>query len=258
MSKKQKNNPFSFLSSTAVEEVLLKNPFEKISNIVSGELERAIICADFAPGQKLNISQIAAAMQVSPTPVWEAIERLQQIGLVTADPILNSRRNNYRVFEMDSKDVEDFFQTRAALESLAAQICATKNWNVDIEALKEYAIQFREGLQRFSTGNVSGDPIAFSKLDRIFHTTLINATGNRFLIESYNSLNKISSYLSIKTSYYVGLQLNRDDALLLGGQHLALVNAIESGYSEMARNLMISHIDFCSKHYLRNRNLEKK
>ena len=184
MSKKQKNNPFSFLSSTAVEEALLKNPFEKISNIVSGELERAIICADFAPGQKLNISQIAAAMQVSPTPVWEAIERLQQIGLVTADPILNSRRNNYRVFEMDSKDVEDFFQTRAALESLAAQICATKNWNVDIEALKEYAIQFREGLQRFSTGNVSGDPIAFSKLDRIFHTTLINATGNRFLIES--------------------------------------------------------------------------
>ena len=74
MSKKQKNNPFSFLSSTAVEEALLKNPFEKISNIVSGELERAIICADFAPGQKLNISQIAAAMQVSPTPVWEAIE----------------------------------------------------------------------------------------------------------------------------------------------------------------------------------------
>lgn len=185
-------------------------------------------------------------MQVSPTPVREAIERLQQIGLVTADPILNIRRNNYRIFEMDSIDVEDFFQTRAALESLAAQICATKNWNVDIEALKEYAIQFREGLQRFSTGNVSGDPIAFSKLDRIFHTTLINATGNRFLFESYNSLNKISSYLSIKTSYYVGFQLNRDDALQLGGAARPVATGItKKAFTKTSVFWLLAFLFFC-------------
>ena len=228
MKKEQKNNQFSFLSSTVVEEALVKNPFEKISNVVSMELERAIISAELAPGQKLNISQIAAAMQVSPSPVWEAIERLQQIGLVTAEPIPNSKRNNYRVFEMEAKDIEDLFLTRAALESLAAEICASKNWNVDIEKLKEYAVQFKESLERFSLGNVTPNPFAVSELDRNFHTLLINSTQNRFLIDSYYALDKIISFLSIKTSYYIGLQLNRDDALKLGNQHLAVVSAIEN------------------------------
>ena len=257
--KSPRTNPFSCLSSTVVEETLVRNPFEKISGIVATELESAIIAAKFQPGQRLNISQIADAMCVSPTPVWEAIERLQEIGLVVAEPIPNSRRNVYRVFEMTPAEIEDFFLTRAALESLAAQICATKTWNVDMPRLKEYAVKFREGLYVFATDeNAKSDPVNFSEVDRTFHTMLIKATRNHFLIESYNALDRISSFLSIKTSYYMGLQLNRDDALTLGNQHMTIYNAIENGYAELARNLKISHIKFCAEHTLRNLSLDSR
>ena len=242
--KSPRTNPFSCLSSTVVEETLVRNPFEKISGIVATELESAIIAAKFQPGQRLNISQI---------------ERLQEIGLVVAEPIPNSRRNVYRVFEMTPAEIEDFFLTRAALESLAAQICATKTWNVDMPRLKEYAVKFREGLYVFATDeNAKSDPVNFSEVDRTFHTMLIKATRNHFLIESYNALDRISSFLSIKTSYYMGLQLNRDDALTLGNQHMTIYNAIENGYAELARNLMISHIKFCAEHTLRNLSLDSR
>jgi len=255
--KVSKNNPFSCLSASVVEQTLVKNPFEKISVIVVKELENAIISAKFQPGQRLNISQIAEAMGVSPTPVWEAIEQLQRIGLVVAEPIPNSRRNVYRVFEMSAPEIEDFFLTRAAMESLAAQICATKSWNVDLPLLKQHAGRFRDGLYAFADEDgTESDPVGFSEVDRAFHSMLINSTRNRFLIESYNTLDKINSFFSIKTAYYMGLQLNRDDALTLGNQHMAIYQAIESGYAELARNLMISHISFCSNHYLRNLNLE--
>ena len=255
--KPSRSNPFSCLSANAVEETLIHNPFEKISSIVAKELESAIIAAKFQPGQRLNISQIAEAMGVSPTPVWEAIERLQEIGLVVSEPIPNSRRNVYRVFEMSASEIEDFFLTRAALEGLAAGICATKNWNVDLPRLKEYAYKFREGLYHFATDDsAESNPVGFSEVDRSFHTMLIESTKNRFLIDSYNALDRISSFLSIKTSYYMGLQLNRDDALTLGNQHMTIYNAIENGYSDLANNLMVSHIRFCSEHTLRNLNLD--
>ena len=253
-----KINPYPFLSPTIVEFTLTKNPFEKVSNIVAKELENAIIRSKFSPGQRLNISQIAEAMGVSPTPVWEAIEQLQIIGLVVAEAIPNSRRNIYRVFEMSMPDIEDFFLTRAALEGLAVKICATKSWNVDLNKLKQHAIIFHDELYRYATAEIpDADPVAFSEIDQAFHLMLINSTHNRFLIESYNALEKITSFFSIKTSYYMSLQLNRDDALTLGNQHMAIYRAIESNDADLAEHLMQSHISFCANHYLRNLNLER-
>ena len=105
MAKKySSNSEYNLLSRTIVEETLDTNPFEKISNIVLKELESAIITSQFSPGQKLSVSQIAEAMNVSPTPVWEAIERLQQLGLVVTEPIRNSRRKTYHVFNMSKAE----------------------------------------------------------------------------------------------------------------------------------------------------------
>lgn len=249
---------YSFLSDTAVKEAMESNPFEKINCVVIKELERAIITAKFHPGQKLNISRIAETMNVSPTPVWEAIEYLRDIGLVTAEPIANSRRNAYRVFEISNNEVEDFFQARSALETKAAQICAEKNWNVDLELLGRYANTFEENLKGFASGadKPENSYIETAKLDREFHQLLVRSTKNRFLIESYEALERINHYLSIKTSYYVGLQLSSDDARALGYHHMSIYTAIKNGYADIARNQMCTHLEFCSNHYLRNRNLE--
>lgn len=263
MAKKySSNSEYNLLSRTIVEETLDTNPFEKISNIVLKELESAIITSQFSPGQKLSVSQIAEAMNVSPTPVWEAIERLQQLGLVVTEPIRNSRRKTYHVFNMSKAEIEDFFLTRAALESLAAHICASKNWKVDLRLLKTYADEFNNGMVRYSKEydghpiDTVKQPLETSRLDHGFHQLIVDSTQNKFLINSYNVLSKTTRYLSIKTAYYIGLELNLDDALTLGAHHMTIYNAISNGYADLARNVMLTHVNFCANRYLRNYNLD--
>lgn len=243
-------------SPEMITEPLKKNPFEKISAIVYSVLERAIFSFRLLPGTKLNVTKIAAALDVSATPVREAIEQLCLRGLVTVEQRGEGRYSNYRVFDMSNDSIRSLFIARKAIESTAACICAQKNWHVNLSELGRLAELFQRTLKSsINQRDEATDVSITSELDRQFHQLLVDSARNKYLSEMYALLNKRLDYLSIRTNHFMVMEKNPDILLALGNQHLAIYRAIKFGFADTAKNSMDEHIDFCMSSCLQNRNL---
>ncbi len=83
---------------------------------------RALIMSDgIAPGARVNIDEVARELDVSPTPVREALARLESEELVSRLPL-----RGYRVTELlDRKQVDDLYALRLLLEPPSAALAAT-------------------------------------------------------------------------------------------------------------------------------------
>lgn len=76
-----------------------RNPFVKISDIVYDILSEAILSSTIAPGSKLNISSIAENLNISHTPVFQAVDRLKNSGLIV-ESNETSKYHSYRVLDI--------------------------------------------------------------------------------------------------------------------------------------------------------------
>ena len=83
---------------------------------------RALIMSDgIAPGARVNIDEVARDLDVSPTPVREALARLESEELVSRLPL-----RGYRVTELlDRKQVDDLYALRLLLEPPSAALAAS-------------------------------------------------------------------------------------------------------------------------------------
>lgn len=250
----EKDRLSKIFSPEMITGPLTKNPFERISNIVYSVLEQAILSSRLAPGEKLNATQIAAALDVSATPVREAVEQLSQNGLVTVEQ--KGKYSSYCVFDISDTSIRDLFIARKAIESTAACLCAQKNWRVDLAELGRLAEQFQRTLSGFIHSKKADPDISLTaELDRQFHLLLVNSTHNAYLIGMYSSLGKKLSYLSLRTNQFLVSEQNTDNLLLLGNQHICIYRAVKYGFSDTAKSCMDEHIDFCLNSCLQNRNL---
>ena len=95
-----------------LESYLEKNPFAKLSDVVTQILYDEIVVLDIPPASKLNINQMATDLGISRTPVVEAINRLQAIGFVETRP----RTSGFYVTDMNMRDMIDLYDARTAIE----------------------------------------------------------------------------------------------------------------------------------------------
>jgi DNA-binding GntR family transcriptional regulator len=97
-------------------------------------IRRQIITCAMAPGLEMSEQELAERMQMSKTPVREALARLAQEGFVESFP-----RRGYRVMPVTVKDINDLFTVRAALEGAAAELAAEAMAEPEIAALAALA-----------------------------------------------------------------------------------------------------------------------
>lgn len=217
-----------------MNEYLEKNPFQKMSAVVYGILENDILTYRISPGTKLNCSQIANDLNISRTPVSEAIDLLVEKGLVKEF----DNRSGYYVFEMSRSTLEDLFFARKLIEGNAAYLCTVEKNRVDKKTLKELAISFRNVFYERNFEKLND-------LDIKFHRMIVEASNNEFLIDMYEHLQKMIIYHSHRTTYFLTeFPINRE-AISLADQHISIYKAIDMGVPEMALNSMNAHLDCC-------------
>lgn len=245
------------VSAATIERALAKNPFEKLSSIVFLILEDAILRSELSPGEKLNVTKLAAELEVSPTPVREAIEQLLARGLVTSGQRGDGKYSNYYVFDITNESIQDLFVARKSIEGTSAFLCAQKNWRVKLPELGRLAEDFQNTLRGFISRSDTKEPelSVTAELDRQFHQLLVESTCNEFLISMYAIIGKKLEYLSYRTNQFLVGESNTDNLLLLGNQHISIYRAVKFGFPELARSCMDEHIDFCLSSCLQNRNL---
>lgn len=157
-----------------------RNPFVKISDIVYDILSEAILSSTIAPGSKLNISSIAENLNISHTPVFQAVDRLKNSGLIV-ESNETSKYHSYRVLDISNESLTNLFTARKAIETTAASICATNVALIDIAQLKKMAAEFRTVWSLYANGRgTSADFADRETLDRAFHIVSYEFTCRMF------------------------------------------------------------------------------
>jgi DNA-binding GntR family transcriptional regulator len=178
-----------------------------------------------APGSKLNIEVLAKTLGVSPTPVREALARVEAEGLVVKEP-----RRGYLVAPVISlDDLHSLIEFRLLVEPAAAA-AATRR------ATPEQAARLQE-LARSGGADDSNDP-AVNRLgmlyDARFHDAVAELTGNPWLRES---LVRLRSHLHMYRLYYHARQ-----GAATNVEHERIADAIATGEPELAETAMREHL----------------
>src|SRR5215475_3778307 len=99
-------------------------------DVVYGVLRRGILDGELAPGRRLRSDALATDLDVSRTPVREALRKLETEGLVVAS------RHGVVVRQPTEQDLTEIFYMREALEGMAARLAAENATRAEVDELK--------------------------------------------------------------------------------------------------------------------------
>ena len=150
------------------------------------ELKRAIISRTYQPGEILNERKLASEMDVSRTPVREAIQLLANEGWVKVIPWKGAV-----VQSVTLQDIEESMQLRMAIEPVVIDLVIYKIGEKEIGYLEKL---FEEQV----TLAQSGDAEKFILLDQEFHLFLAELTGNQRLCQIMRQLRDIHLRIGVE------------------------------------------------------------
>jgi DNA-binding GntR family transcriptional regulator len=202
--------------------------------VYSALLQR-ILSRELPPGTVLTLRQVADALQVSATPVRDAIRRLINDGLVK-----DNGKHGVSVVGFGAGDIRDIFGARSALETYAARIAAQAPDDATIEEMRRLAETFPETFD----GDHYTDYERFQQLDSAFHEHIIAATGNARLVSMYKTLN---IHLHLARIYQREVEQR---AQANHREHLAIVDALARKDPEAMVEAVQRHIVKVRDHIL--------
>lgn len=143
---------------------------------VARRIREMIISGELPLGSRLRQNDIAGKLGVSSTPVREAFLVLMREGLVRQDT-----HRGAVVFEPTDADVQETYEMRIALESLATEIAAKQIGKQELEQLDTLLKEMREALR-------TDIDLHTKVLNPRFHMTIYRATRRPRLIELIETL----------------------------------------------------------------------
>jgi DNA-binding GntR family transcriptional regulator len=202
-------------------------PIQKVS-LVSGvyqNLLEIILMGGVPPGTEFNEVALARQMQVSRTPVHEALRRLAADGLLEALP-----NGKSRVVEFNAQSVRELYEMRKILEGAAAALAARLVTTERMGALRAEANQL-------DTATVDAQwPGRAISFDLHFHDVVAESSGNEFLRKDILRHRRLVQGFCRITGTPENLRAAFDE-------HLRILEGLEQRNPEAARDAMISHID---------------
>jgi GntR family transcriptional regulator, rspAB operon transcriptional repressor len=143
-------------------------------------LRNGILYNVYPPGHRLDLDELEQQLQVSRTPLKEALHKLESEGLVQILP----RRGTF-VSEIDPKNIVESYDVRLALELFIAPIVVQK---IDADELAQLR-EIRQQMHNLLIGSESDDTIErYIHLDQDFHVQIVQTSGNDRLIEIYRTI----------------------------------------------------------------------
>ena len=201
----------------------IKTNRRRLADEVYDQIVNAIASLEIGPNDRLVQEKLAKQLDISRTPVREALMRLEQEGVLVV-----SQRGGFRLHRMDDHEVRELYQSRAAVEGQAARILADKNDPETIKALR-HTIHTEEDIKLTSTR-------AYFEANRNIHRRFIELTDNRYLLEMFDmTWGKAMAFQLFATFENVDITQSL-------GDHMSLVDTIETGDKAAALEAIVDHI----------------
>ena len=144
--------------------------YQPLREVVCETLRDAIRKGILKPGERLMEIQLAEELGVSRTPVREAIRKLELEGYV----IMMPRRGTY-VANLSIRDVNEVFEIRTSLDSLASGLAAERITDEELERLQRLLVRISEYAE-------TNDMEKIVETDTEFHDLLYQASRNTRLV----------------------------------------------------------------------------
>jgi DNA-binding GntR family transcriptional regulator len=148
-------------------------------------LKQEIQNHELKPGSAISIVDITKRLNTSPTPVREAISRLEQEGLIV------SRNGKKVVFILTVREINQIFDIKKALESSIASLAVERGKEVQFRELKKLLSKMEEFYQKTDFKQIDGSSGLGSwlQLDSEFHDLLYRMAENQKAKEMIALLN---------------------------------------------------------------------
>jgi DNA-binding GntR family transcriptional regulator len=183
-----------------------------------------IIDGRLAAGTRLIVAGLADELQLSATPINEALSALDREGLVSYEP-----HRGYSVREMTLGDIDEVFTVREAIEGLAVHLATQRVNAATVSRLEQLLKQAATAVKRkeFAT---------FYELDMEFHRTILRASGNSLVARIAEMIHGQMHLLTGKAVYTPGRFKGAHV------EHEAVMRCMRVGDAEAAEKAMRSHI----------------
>lgn len=196
-----------------------------LREIVYEELRMQILTGKIKPGTRMMEIELAQDMDVSRTPIREAIRKLEKEGLVVIKP----RKGAY-ASEVSIKDMVDILEVRGTLEGLAASYAAERMTSKEKEELIDISKKFDEAVAR-------GDMAEMISYDTKFHHLIVESSRNNHLIHMVEQLQEL--VLRFRYIYYKDFKRAEE----MSPEHRRISDAILNSEGNDARFEAFNHID---------------
>jgi DNA-binding GntR family transcriptional regulator len=197
----------------------------RLADEICDYLRDQIYAGRFSPGTPLRQEQIAEELQVSRTPLREALRVLQNEGL-----LLNGRGNRVEVIAADKTRFLDALVLRELVDGAAARLCAEQELPARKRAAFERALRAQEGALS------PWDRSAFARADADLHVSILDLSGNFYLAQQVNLVR-----LTIQV-FQMGTDFGQREAAAKIKEHQAIVKGIVQGNPERAEQKARDHI----------------
>jgi DNA-binding GntR family transcriptional regulator len=195
-----------------------------LTDQVVATLREAVLSGELRPDTLYSVYRIAEELNVSRTPVREAMLRLADAGMVRFE-----RNRGFRILRTSIHEVQDIFQLRLLLEVPAAYRAAHEASNTLIESL-------RECLGCMHLAAADNDEVHFMNHDRSLHELILGASENKKLVSLVRDLRFVIMTLGAST-------VDRSRTLHdIADEHQPLIEAIAHHDCPGAAHAMRYHV----------------
>lgn len=206
-------------------------------------LREAIISGELAPSEKITERGLAARLAVSPTPVREALRRLEQDQLVE-----RTGPRTVQVADFDDGRAAEVRMIVGSLRTVAARLAATNATPGQIERMARHLSEGDEEQARLVARVEAGDTVTIEDLapllaaTRRFHHVLNEASGNPVLLRL---LDTVEAFSLAHRRPKLTKELLRPEAHVAMtrryAEHRAVFDAVAAGDADEAERLMHAH-----------------
>lgn len=205
-------------------------------------LRTSILSGQFKLGDRLTESKLAKQLQVSRTPIREAIRRLQQEQLLTSDS-----PDGVTIVEVSLDSAIHLYDCRIALEQLAVTGACLHATSTKLQALEqtlldsEAALQEHVGSSQRSVSEEVNYDLKQLSLNYEFHRLIAESSQNPWLI---SLLDQLSNQVKLLRLQILQVPI---DVEAIQTEHWQLFQAIKSHDIETATQSIKDHLEFSKK-----------
>lgn len=202
-----------------------------LNDVVYELLRDRILNHDFVPGQRLDLSELEANLQVSRTPLKNALTRLEVEGLVEIQP----RRGTF-VANISNEKLDEVYKIRSAFELYVA-LCIFKYLDFeDYTFFDELEIQMNSLVAQCGK-NWSNIIPQYLELDRQLHEHLVRVGGPPKMLALFQQMN-VHAHL-----HHVVINYTHQDFQAMHFEHAQIFAAIQNESAERLSAVLLNHLE---------------